>query len=85
VPPPGAIVIDGVNHHLNGVSNAQDFWPAGPFQHQGQGVIQTVDDAVGGPAPVPEPGTLALLLTGGLPMARTLLRRRQRRSSDVAQ
>jgi hypothetical protein len=33
-PPPGALLIDQVNHHLNGVDNTQDFWPIPPIIEQ---------------------------------------------------
>jgi len=32
VPPPGAVLIQGVNYLLNGTDNGQDFWPVTPFQ-----------------------------------------------------
>lgn len=56
VPPPGAKVIDGVNHFLNGQNNDQDFWAIGPFDEiHPIGAIHRVRDAL-----VPEPGSWLL-------------------------
>jgi hypothetical protein len=54
-PPPGAVVIDGVNHLLNGIDETGDFWPIGPVTHKAPNVIHTVEPAT------PEPSTLLLL------------------------
>ncbi len=51
-PPPGAILIDGVNHFLNGTDNRTDFWPITPFQEaHPNGAIHEVLTAT------PEPST----------------------------
>lgn len=59
--PPGAILIDGVNHQLNGVDNGEDFWPAGSIN----GSFPNGALIVSGPATtsVPDAGaTWSLLL-----------------------
>jgi len=62
IPPPGAVVIDGVNHLLNGVDTSQDFWPIPPVieVHPGGGqhVVTT--------GSVPEPSTWIMLVTAGM-------------------
>jgi hypothetical protein len=62
-PPPGAVLIDGVNHFLNGQDNGTDFWPVTPFQevHPNGAVHQVMTGMV------PEPsswlmGTTALVI-----------------------
>lgn len=64
-PTPGAVVIDGVNHLLNGVDTTHDFWPAGPFtEFFPTGATHTVINAT-----TPEPATLVLLAAGALALA----------------
>jgi hypothetical protein len=60
IPPPGAMLIPGVNFLLNGTDTSQDFWPAGGL-HTGP---HEVGPALRQP-PVPEPGTWILYLTAG--------------------
>lgn len=70
-PPLGALVIDGVNHLLDGVDTTQDFWPIGPFVETEAGANHVVTTAT------PEPGTCAFFLLG----AALFVLRRHRNSS----
>jgi hypothetical protein len=64
VPPPGSVVIDGVNHNLNGVDTTNDFWPGPIVETHPTGAMHS---AVGATInPIPEPGTLLLVLCAGL-------------------
>lgn len=57
IPPPNAVTIPGVNLHLNGTDNDNDFWPATPFQYgYPNGAAQVLATST-----VPEPGTFVLL------------------------
>ncbi|WP_165224015.1 hypothetical protein [Aquisphaera insulae] len=72
-PPPGAILIDGINHFLNGTDNATDFWPVTPFVEQHpSGAKHEVTVAS-----VPEPGSLVMGTTA-LVVGLVILRSRQR-------
>jgi len=52
-PPPGAVTINGINFHLNGTDDDNDFWPTTPYQYTyPNGAIHKV-----GIGSVPEPGT----------------------------
>ena len=53
-----AIVIDGVNHNLNGVNNSQDFWPT-RFHEENPSDAHYVESAT-----IPEPATGAFFLLG---------------------
>jgi hypothetical protein len=71
VAPPNSVLINGANYQLNGVNNANDFWPLGAFtETEPGGAVHVVSDAS-----VPEPSTYmaALLLAVGafLPRRRT--------------
>ncbi len=61
--PPGALLIDGVNHMLNGADILQDFWP-GPIQEvHPAGAMHTAGPTPGNGHPIPDVGgTLALFL-----------------------
>jgi len=55
-PPLGAVLIDGINHFLNGTDNATDFWPITPFREvEPNGAVHEVVIAQ-----VPEPGSLLM-------------------------
>ncbi len=73
-PPPEAVVIDGVNHLLNGTDQMGDFWPDIITEiHPGGLAIHRA-----GPAVIPEPAAIAIwtLLSGlGLAVARWRVRR----------
>ncbi len=66
--PQGALLIDGINHYLNGADNAQDFWPGfllpnglhGFTELHPSGAEHTVETAV------PTPGVFILLGLSGL-------------------
>lgn len=60
IAPPGALTIPGVNHLLNGVDNATDFWPAEFTEVHPTGAQHSVVPGT------PEPGSLALVVLGGL-------------------
>jgi len=70
--PTGALLIDGVNNNLNGMSNSNDFWggvePNGvvvPIIHvdqSGSGDQHSVDPT----GAIPEPGSLVIAVTGML-------------------
>ncbi len=65
-PPPDAVVINGVNHHLNGVDNAEDFWPTGPIRETSPTLVHVVGTAQA----IPEPATAVIwVLLGGLSAA----------------
>lgn len=73
IPPPGAVVIDGVNHFLDGADTASDFWPIGTFiEVFPTGATHAVRVAT------PEPGTLVLMAAGAIGLAVTARRRRHR-------
>lgn len=59
--PPGAVLIPGVNHNLNGSSNENDFWPIGSYNRTfPTGAVQVVAPAT---SSVPDGGsTLGMLL-----------------------
>ena len=60
--PPGAVLIDGVNHNLNGSDNLEDFWPVGSITEQHAAGLHVVAPATSVTS-VPEAGTtLSLLL-----------------------
>jgi hypothetical protein len=61
-PPPGSVVIAGVNSMLNGKDTSQDFWPVPPVTevHPGGGAHVVTD------ASIPEPSTWIMLLTAGV-------------------
>jgi len=59
IAPPGAVVLDDVNHLLNGVDITGDFWPQGIIEHDATGAAHHVVEN-------PEPATMLLLGLGGL-------------------
>ena len=66
-PPAGAVMIDGVNHLLDGETTGGDFWPIGPFRESKlvANLIHIVDTArVPGGGRVPEPSALIVLGLG---------------------
>ncbi|MBI2825093.1 MAG: PEP-CTERM sorting domain-containing protein [Planctomycetia bacterium] len=73
IPPPGAVVIDGVNHFLDGADAASDFWPIGTFVEVfPTGATHAVRVAT------PEPSTLVLLAFGAVGFAAAATARRAR-------
>ena len=73
--PPNAVVIDGVNHLLNGVNTSNDFWPTGTFTETfPTGAQHTVTTAT---VPTPEPASLLLLAAGAIALASASYRRRR--------
>ncbi len=62
-PPPGAVIIPGINYLLNGQNTDEDFWTVGVVNHTGPHPVITA---------VPGPATIALLGLGlvGLVFAR---------------
>jgi hypothetical protein len=73
IPPPGAVVIDGVNHNLDGKDMNQDFWPGVPNPNP-NGQLGIVTESNSGlsethvvtTATTPEPSTWIMLVTAGL-------------------
>ena len=72
IPPPGAVIIPGVNHLLKGDGTVdQDFWPgtwpngvnAGPIEHDASGAAHHIVDN-------PEPAAMVLLALGSLGVVR---------------
>jgi hypothetical protein len=76
IPPPNAVIINGVDRFLNGQDQSQDFWPVTPFTESSQNGAAT--DIVTTALDTPEPGTLSLL--AGLSLSGSLfaLKRRQK-------
>lgn len=79
IAPPDAVLLPDVNHNLNGVDNATDFWPIGPVQH---------DHAIFGPShivasAIPEPSSAALALGSVLACALMIVRRRLHRTAPL--
>ena len=64
-PPAGAVLIDGVNHNLNGVNENADFWPK-PIHNGPHDVITAI----------PEPSTFALAASGVVALLYRLRRKR---------
>ena len=64
IPPPGSVVIDGVNHNLNGVDTTNDFWPGPIIESHPTGAQHSVVGATINP--LPEPCTLILVLCAGV-------------------
>jgi hypothetical protein len=62
-PPPGAVLIDGVNHNLNHLDRSNDFFPIGAIQHDGPGAARNVVDVT---RHVPDAGSTLLVLALGL-------------------
>jgi hypothetical protein len=63
VPPPGSVVINGVNHNLNGVDTTNDFWPGPIIESHPTGAAHSVVGATINQ--LPEPGTLMLVFCAG--------------------
>jgi len=59
IPPPGAVLIDGVNFMLDGLGSAQDFFPLGVFTERNFNAVHVVTTAT-----TPEPATLVLFCLG---------------------
>ena len=69
--PPNAYLVNGVNHHLNGLNENSDFWPwplPTDIGHTGPHPVQT--------AVLPEPSTLGLAAIGAIGLAFRWCRRR---------
>jgi len=91
IPPPGAVVIDGINHFLNGQNIDNDFWPGvaeggvpgivvEAHPGGGQHVVRTALVGGGG---VPEPSTWVMLaMAGGVVPAYVRSARRRSGSSN---
>lgn len=79
--PPGALLLDGVNHRLNGENPNNDFWPLEPIFESGpNGAVHALNVT---PA-IPEAGTFWVVAPLGLLAATSLLRRRHPRSSSAS-
>ena len=79
LPPPGALLITGVDSLLNGNDHNADFFPVPPFAEAhpgGVGVHQVVETGVSFGAP--EPGSLALLVAPLASLGMIAVRRRRR-------
>ncbi|WP_165252205.1 hypothetical protein [Paludisphaera soli] len=71
-PPPGAVVIEGINRFLNGQDNGADFWPITPFDEvHPNGAVHRVLTAA-----IPEPGSWLMGATAVL-MGLGYVRRRR--------
>lgn len=74
IPPPGSVIIDGVNHNLNGVDTTNDFWPGPLLETHPTGAVHAVTTATINP--IPEPTALVLFLGGTLVLVAAGNRRR---------
>jgi hypothetical protein len=54
-PPPGAVIVPGINYLLNGQNTEDDFWPIGIVNHNGPHPVTTA---------MPVPATLVLFGLG---------------------
>ena len=79
IPPPGVILIDGVNYRLNGADTSEDFWPSPIIHVAPDGTKHVVTVATPEPASL----TLALSAAGSLGLLR-LLRRKSKTPTEVA-
>jgi hypothetical protein len=77
-PPPGSVVINGVNYMLDGADTNEDFFPGVGLTEVHPGGGQHVVD----PAATPEPGTLVLCLTAAV-LVPAYVRRVRRRVRSI--
>ncbi len=76
--PTGPVVIDGVNHNLNGSNSDEDFWVIGVLSETGLNAAHIL-------VPVPEPSTfLAGFLLTGLMGGSMVMRRFRRNAAPIA-
>lgn len=69
-PPPGGVVIDGLDHLLNGVDTSHDFWPVNANGGGGGAIIETHPTGAQHVVGSPTPGTAGVLGLGGLLVCR---------------
>lgn len=76
--PAGVLLIDGVNHRLNGTDTSADFWPDPILEEHPSGAKHGVRSAV------PEPSTyLAGLILAGVMCSSLLAERRRRKLNTI--
>lgn len=63
-PDPNAVIIDGINHNLNGIDQQADFWPNAITESHPSGAVHSVVEAV-----VPEPASAIIWSLLGLTFA----------------